>query len=318
MPIPAAQCRTADLLRAVYDRTGAGDGYVSLEVSPHLAHNTEATIEQARRLWVRVARPNLMIKVPGTKAGLPAIRALIAEGINVNVTLLFSVARYLEVITCYRQGLEDRAAMGQPLDRVASVASFFLSRIDTRVDGLLDALSGEAAAALRGQAAVACAGSAYAKLLAAADEPRWNALAGRGAQRQRLLWASTSTKDPAYGELKYVESLIGPDTVTTLPMATLSAYRQRGEPVPRLNAALAQAARVEGALAGLGIDLEQAAGELERDGVRKFAEAFDALMARLSEARARALATATVVPDELPAAEPQGIDEPARPPKGRT
>ncbi|MEQ8486751.1 MAG: transaldolase [Pseudomonadales bacterium] len=283
--------RAADLLRGVYDATAAADGYVSLEVSPHLADDSGATVEQARRLWAQVARPNLMIKVPGTDAGLPALRSLLAEGINVNVTLLFSVSRYRSVLESHRQGLEDRMSAGRPLDRVASVASFFLSRIDSRVDALLDSMPGEAAASLRGRAAIASAESAYEHFVAAADDVRWNVLAGHGAQRQRLLWASTSTKDPAYDEFKYVESLIAPDTVTTLPMATLIGYRQRGEPAQRLGAGTGEGGAISRALARLGVDLEEVAGELELDGVRKFAEPFDALMSQIDGQRALAIAS---------------------------
>lgn len=283
--------RAADLLRPVYDATAAADGYVSLEVSPHLADDTGGTVDQARGLWARVDRPNVMIKVPGTEAGLPALRALVADGINVNVTLLFSVSRYRSVVESHRRGLEDRLAAGRPLARVASVASFFLSRIDTRVDALLDAIPGEAAASLRGRAAIACAAQAYEHFVAGAGDARWNALAGQGAQRQRLLWASTSTKDPAYDEFKYVDALIAADTVTTLPMATLMAYRQRGEPALRLGAGTGEGAAISRALSGLGVDLEQVAGELERDGVRKFVEPFDALMSRIDEQRALAIAS---------------------------
>ncbi len=281
--------RAADLLRSVYDRTGGADGYVSLEVSPHLAHDTAATIEQARRFWDRVDRPNLMIKVPGTSAGLPTVRVLIADGINVNVTLLFSAARYAEVVDCHRQGLVDRAARSLPLDGVASVASFFLSRIDTHVDALLDATPGTMAAGLRGQAALACAGSAYAAFLAAESTAHWQALAHNGAQRQRLLWASTSAKDPAYAELKYVEPLVGPSTVTTLPLATLSAYRQRGEPARRLQATMTRAERITRALAACGIDLDRVAADLEREGLEKFTAAYDRLLERIDEARSQAL-----------------------------
>ena len=280
-----------DTLMPIYEQTGGLDGYVSLEVPPSLARDNESTLKEARRYYKAIDRPNLMIKVPGTEAGLPALRALIADGINVNVTLLFSVSRYRSVVESHRQGLEDRLAAGRPLARVASVASFFLSRIDTRVDALLDANPGEAAASLRGRAAIACAEQAYEHFVAVADDARWNALAGQGAQRQRLLWASTSTKDPAYDEFKYVDALIAPDTVTTLPMATLMAYRQRGEPALRLGAEAGEGTAISRALSALGVDLEQVAGELERDGVRKFVEPFDALMSKIDEQRALAIAS---------------------------
>ncbi|MGE0625712.1 MAG: transaldolase [Pseudomonadales bacterium] len=282
--------RAADLLHPTYERTAKQDGYVSLEVSPHAADDAAATLIEARRLWRAVDRPNLMIKVPGTKAGLPAVRALIAEGINVNVTLLFSVARYAEVVDCHRRGLEDRAAAGQAVDGVASVASFFLSRIDTRVDELLDAQPGPAVGALRGQAAVGSAGMAYAGFLSATDNSAaWQKLARRGAMPQRLLWASTSAKDPAYHELKYVEPLIAPQTVTTLPSSTLDAVRHAGGFQADLRATANRSTGIAGALTGHGIDLERVADELEREGVRKFADAFDTLLDRIGELCDRAL-----------------------------
>jgi transaldolase len=279
--------RAADLFRPVYDEAGGGDGFVSIEVSPHLARDTAATIEEGRRLWAALARPNVMIKVPGTREGVPAIRALVASGVNVNVTLLFSVARYREIAAAYRAGLEDRARRGAPLAHVASVASFFLSRIDTLADARLDRLGTAEAAALRGKAAVASARlayEAYREIRATAD---WQALARRGARPQRLLWASTSTKDPAYGDLMYVEPLIGPETVNTLPPATLDAYRDHGEPAARLGEDLAFARSVPDRLAALGIALDALAGELEREGVRKFVEPYDKLLAAIDRRRAR-------------------------------
>lgn len=270
----------ADLFRAVYDRSDGRDGYVSIEVSPLLADDTDGTVTEARRLWARLGRPNMMIKVPGTTAGLPAIRTLIAAGVNVNVTLLFSPERYRLATLQYFGGLEDRLAAGRPLERVASVASFFVSRIDTLIDRRLDVLAagGEPAArALRGRAAVACAARAYElhEELTASD--RWQVLAARGARPQRLLWASTSTKDPRYSPTKYVEELIAPDTVNTMPLATLTAYRERGRPTLGLEHHLAEVSDAREALERLGIDLEQAAGELEREGVRKFVEPFEEL-----------------------------------------
>lgn len=293
-------CQAADLLRGMYD-TSCGreccgrDGYVSLEVSPHLAYDTAATVAEAKRLWSRVERPNLMIKVPATRAGLPAIRQLIAAGINVNVTLLFGVARYREVADSYLAGLEDRLANGGALDHVASVASFFLSRIDTLVDSFLDR-DGRAQAqelrggALRGRAAIACARLAYREYQELVRSARWQALAARGARPQRLLWASTSTKDPAYDDVKYVEALIGPDTVNTLPPETLAAYRDHGNPALRLEVQMKAARALPGQLAALGIDLDMVSDKLERQGVQKFIEPYERLLATLAR-RASELTT---------------------------
>jgi len=274
--------RAADLLRGAYEASGGRDGYVSLEVSPHLAYQSDDTIAEAQRLWKSVGRPNLMIKVPATRSGLPAIRRLIAAGVNVNVTLLFSVSRYCEVAEAFQDGLEERARRGEPLDRVASVASFFLSRIDTFVDERLDALGSADASSLRGCAATASARLAYQEYKRLIAAPRWQALAARGAQPQRLLWASTSAKDPAYDDLKYVEALVGAETVNTLPPATLAAYRDRGSPALRLEQELEQAHALPERLAALGIDLAAAGRELERQGVQKFVDSYDGLLAALA------------------------------------
>lgn len=271
--------RAADLLRDLYEASGRHDGYVSLEVSPLLAHDTGATLAEARRLWARVARPNLMIKVPATRAGLPAIRRLITEGINVNVTLLFSVARYLEVARAYLAGLADRQTAGDALNGVASVASVFLSRIDTLVDTKLDRMS---ALTLRGQAAIACARLAYQQYRALTRSTSWQRLTAHGAWPQRLLWASTSAKDPAYSDVKYVEALIGPDTVNTLPPDTVAAYREHGNPAVRLEEELEAAHALPEQLAALGIDLEVVGEELERQGVQKFIEPYERLLATLT------------------------------------
>jgi transaldolase len=286
--------RAADLFLPVYERTGGGDGYVSIEVSPHLAHDTDKSVKEAVRLWERLHRPNIMIKVPGTVQGLPAVRQLIARGINVNVTLLFGLGRYREVLRAWLSGLEDRAHAGLPLEAIASVASFFLSRIDTAVDKRLDAMARSGAdksvSALRGTAATACARLAYRIYKEARGSERWRALAARGARPQRLLWASTSTKDPAYGATKYVEALIGPETVNTLPPETLDAYRKHGDPAPRLEQDLAQAAETPARLAAAGIDLETVAQQLEEEGVKKFIEPFDKLLAALDQRRRRVAA----------------------------
>jgi len=286
---------TADLLRPVYDRRDGGDGFVSLEVSPHLAHDSAGTLIEARRLWARVDRPNLFIKVPGTWEGLSTIRQLAAEGINVNVTLLFGLPRYRAVAEAYLDGLAERASRGLPLERVASVASFFLSRIDVLVDPQLEKIAqggGEKArdaASLVGESAIACAKVAremYRELLAG---DRYTVLAARGARPQRLLWASTGTKNPAFSDVKYLDALIGPDTVNTAPLETLVAYRDHGHPAPRLETGLAEAQQVLERLAGLGIDLGAVAQQLEDEGVEKFARPFDSLMESLERKRAAAL-----------------------------
>lgn len=274
----------ADLFTEVYRSSDGNHGYVSLEVSPRLAHDTDATLEEARRLWHALARPNVFIKVPGTAAGLPAIRRLTAEGINVNVTLLFGLPRYQAVAEAYLAGLDDRLAAGEPLHHVASVASFFLSRIDVAIDPRLDALAaagGAAAAqaeALRGKAAIASAKRAYVIYNDRFGGERFAALAAHGARPQWLLWASTGVKDERYPATMYVEPLIGAHTITTLPRETLDAYRQHGDPKPRLADELEQAARTLRALADLGIDLDALTQQLEDEGVDKFVKPFDALL----------------------------------------
>ena len=286
---------TADLLRPVYDRLQGADGFVSLEVSPRLANDSAGTLLEARRLWTRVDRPNLFIKVPGTWEGLAAIRQLIAEGINVNVTLLFGIPRYRAVAEAYLDGLAERAARGLPLERVSSVASFFLSRIDVLVDPLLAKLaekggrSGEMAASLRGETAIASAKVAYKLYRDALSGDRFQALAARGARPQRVLWASTGTKDPSYSDVKYVEALIGPDTVNTMPLETLAAYRDHGKPALRLEQGLQQAMRVLDRLSELGIDLKEVTQQLEEQGVEKFSVPFDNLLRGIEGKRLAAL-----------------------------
>jgi len=279
--------RAADLLRATYEASGQRDGYVSLEVSPHLAHDTDGTAGEAQRLWARVDRPNLMIKVPGTDAGLPAIRGLIGAGINVNVTLLFSVDRYRQAARAHMDGLDDRVRAGKAMTRVASVASFFLSRIDVLVDQRLDGIERAdlraSAQRLRGEAAVACGRSAYQAYLDLTMTARWQNLARAGAQAQRLLWASTGTKDPAYSDVKYVEPLIGAHTVNTMPFETLAAFRDHGRPATRLTDEVEEAARVPGALSALGIELAAVVRQLEEEGVQKFITPYDKLLALLAQ-----------------------------------
>ena len=278
----------ASLLRPLYDSTSAGDGYVSMEVSPHLADDTAASLREGQRLWQRLDLPNALIKIPGTEAGLPVIRELIAAGVNVNVTLLFSPERYRGVARAYIDGLTRRAAAGQAIERVASVASFFLSRIDTAVDRILDGLAGRgqpAARALRGKAAIASACRAYEVYEDTIATREWQALAERGARPQRLLWASTSTKDPSYSPIKYVEELVVPGTVNTMPLDTLNTYRRIGRPELRLERHIAEGCDAREGLERLDVDLEAVAGQLEREGVAKFIEPFDKLQQWLEDKR---------------------------------
>jgi transaldolase len=280
--------RAADLFRPAHERTAGADGFASLEVSPHLAHDTAGTVAEGRRLWGRLERANVMIKVPATRAGIPAIRALIADGINVNVTLLFSPERYREVADAWLGGLEQRAARGADVRAVASVASFFLSRIDTLVDHLLDEHAGQGrgeARAIRGRTATALAARAYDFYGELTSSDRWRELARRGARPQRLLWASTSTKDARYSDIKYVDDLIAAETVNTLPLETLAAYRDHGKGGPGLGAFREEAPRVLRELTALAIDVQQVAQQLEDEGVRKFAEPFDQLQHWLAERR---------------------------------
>lgn len=280
--------RAADEFRSVYDRTAGNDGYVSLEVNPHLAHDTNATVEEARQLWTELARPNVFIKVPATSEGLVAIQELISEGINVNVTLLFGVPRYRHVAEAYVAGLAARAARGNPVNHVASVASFFVSRIDGMVDPLLEkviAQGGKAAdlaKKARGQVAIASAKMAYQIFKEIFWSGRFKELAVQGARVQRLLWASTSTKNPGESDVKYMEALIGPDTVTTAPLETLDAYRDHGDPKARLEHDVEEARLVLEQLPELGISLDHVTRQLEGDGVEKFNKPFDKLLQTLA------------------------------------
>jgi transaldolase len=283
--------RAADSFAPVYRDSNGHDGYVSIEVSPLLARDTGATVAEARALWQRLDRPNIMIKVPGTAEGLPAVRQLLSEGINVNVTLLFSVGRYVEVLDAYMDAIQQRLDQGLDVDRIASVASFFLSRIDVMVDPMLDALAAKhseraaQAAALRGQAAVASAGFAYKRFQEMSAHTRWQALAAAGARPQRLLWASTGTKDPGYSDIKYVEALIARDTVNTLPLETLDAYRDHGEPLERIAAAIDAAPHTMKGLAELGIDMHTITERLEREGIEKFVAPYQSLLTTLGRVR---------------------------------
>jgi len=292
--------KAADIFRPTYDRLNGADGYVSLEVSPALAMDTEGTIANARRLWKAVGRPNLMVKVPGTEAGVPAIRQLISEGININVTLLFGVDPYLRVADAFMTGLEALKAAGGDISRVHGVASFFVSRIDTKIDAAIDARlqggsngqDGERLMTLRGTIAIANAKRAYQRYLEMIETPRWKALAAAGASPQRLLWASTGTKDPAYPDTLYVQSLIGADTVDTMPPKTMDAFRDHGDVSASLTADVAGAERDLAEAETLGLGLDGVTRDLVVDGVKQFADAFDALLKAVSEKRERILAAA--------------------------
>src|SRR5580700_10798764 len=283
----------ADALAGVYRQTQGRDGYISLEVSPYLAMHTGETIEEARRLWREVNRPNLMVKIPGTKPGIPAIRTMIGEGVNINVTLLFSADVYADVAEAYISGLEDFVAKGGDPHKVASVASFFISRIDTLVDSELDkkiAATGNAAEkarieALKGKAAIANAKLTYQLYKEIYSSPRWQRLAQKGAQTQRLLWASTGTKNKAYSDVLYVDELIGADTVNTMPPATMDAHRDHGKPRASLEEDVAGAKKVMDSLPSAGVSMEAVTSKLVDDAVGLFADAADQLYASVQKKR---------------------------------
>jgi transaldolase len=285
----------ADEFRPLYDRTDGKDGYVSLEVNPHLAHDTHGTMGEARRLWAALNRPNVFIKVPATAEGLPAIRQLISEGISVNVTLLFGLPRYRQVVEAYVAGIEARAAQGKPVKHVASVASFFLSRIDTLVDPLVEKFiepggkKADLAKKVRGQVAIASAKMAYQIYEEIFGSNRFKKLAALGARAQRLLWASTGTKNPDYSDVKYIEAVIGPETVNTAPLETLDAYRDHGVPKARLEQDVEEARRVLEGLPELGISIDNVTRQLEDEGVEKFNQPFDKLMETLAQKSPRHL-----------------------------
>jgi transaldolase len=281
--VRAACDEFAALLRAA----GGADGLVSLEVSPVLAGDTAATIHEAERLWAALDRPNAMIKIPGTEAGLPALTHCVAAGINVNVTLLFGVERYAAVIEAWLAGLERRVQAGLPLDGIASVASFFVSRVDSKVDPLLDARDDPSG--LRSKIAIANACAAYRLFEWSLGTPRWDRLAKAGARPQRPLWASTSTKDPRLPDVYYVEALVAPRTVNTLPPETFAAYRDHGRPTVRIHDGVAASPGLLRSLAGEGVDLGAVTHELEEDGVAKFAASYRSLLAGI-DAKAGALA----------------------------
>ena len=283
----------ADCLRPVFEGTARRDGYASLEVSPHLAHDAAATVQEARRLWQVLDRPNVMIKVPATPAGLTAIGTLLTEGININVTLLFSLPVYRQVANIYVQALEQRAANGDDSSTVASVASFFVSRIDTSFDKLVNALIARGALhdvetdlnILRGRVAISSAKIAYQYYQEIFTGDRWDALAARGAATQRLLWASTGVKNPAYADVRYVEELIGPETVNTVPLDTLQAFRDHGVAAGCLEQDVDVARHIMDNIRQLGLPLENITDRLLEDGVNIFIKAFDALLAVVEQQR---------------------------------
>ena len=285
-----------DLFMTLYKESNRGDGYVSLEVSPYLAHDTDGTCQDAARLWAWVDRPNLMIKIPATKAGLPAITRSIAAGINVNVTLIFSVERYQEVMEAYLLGLEQRLEEGEPIDHVASVASFFVSRIDSNVDQRIEEIlaspneNAHYVETHRGKVAIANAVVAYAKHNGVFSGERWEILKEKGAQIQRPLWASTSTKNPAYPDTLYVDALIGPNTVNTIPPKTLHAFRDHGTAELTLDGEWKEADMLFVELESAGISMDEVTQQLEDQGVKSFADAFTSLLDSVEKRRLNALA----------------------------
>ena len=272
--------RAADLFITVYDKTGGKDGFVSLEVSPYLALDTDGTIAQARELWKKVDRKNVMIKIPGTKQGLPAIRECLREGININVTLLFGIPRYIEITEAFMGGLEDRLKEGNSIEGIASVASFFLSRIDVMVDPLLEKKGLEKR---KGKVAIASAKKAYQLYLNMISSDRFKALQAKGAASQRILFASTSTKDPAFSDVLYVENLIGKDTINTLPIATIDAFRDHGNAAETLTQNIEEANTTMEELKNKGIDINIITEKLEAEGIEKFNQAYEKLIKSIDD-----------------------------------
>ena len=283
----------ADLLRPVYERTDGQDGFVSIEVSPYLAHDSEKTLAEVRRFWHTIDRPNLMVKIPSTSAGIPAIRQALAEGININITLMFSLDNYSQVAQAYLSALEERLAAGKDISRIASVASFFVSRVDVLVDQLLQdksKVTGASAGqqqlkALQGKVAIANARLAYQEFKRLFGTPRFEALRQHGARVQRPLWASTGTKNPAYRDVLYVEELIGPNTVNTMPLKTLESFRDHGRVHLSVEEDIPQAQGVLAALEAAGIDYEQVTSQLQEEGVQKFIDSFDKLFQCIEDKR---------------------------------
>ena len=275
----------ADLLRPIYDQTNGQDGFVSIEVSPYLAHDTEGTLAEVRRFWHTIDRPNLMVKIPSTPAGVPAVRQALAEGISINITLIFSLANYRQVAEAYLDALEERLAAGKDISHIASVASFFVSRVDVLVDTLLEdrinavgeSMERQKLKALQGKAAIANARLAYQEFKGLFNSPRFAALKQRGAHVQRPLWASTGTKNPAYRDVLYVEELVGPDTVNTMPLKTLESFRDHGRVRLSIVENLSQAQADLAALEEVGIHYDQVTRQLQAEGVQKFIDSFQKL-----------------------------------------
>jgi transaldolase/transaldolase/glucose-6-phosphate isomerase len=267
--------RAADLFKQVYKKTNGLDGFVSIEVSPHLAHDTEKTIKQARELWKAVDRKNVMIKIPATKEGLPAIRTCVSEGININITLLFGLLRYEEVAEAYLSGLEDRVQANKPIDQITSVASFFLSRIDVLIDPELRSKGRDD---LKGQVAIASAKKAYEIYKRIFFGSRFKSLENKGAKRQRLLWASTGTKDPTFSDIKYISALIGPETINTITLETLAAFMDHGLPETHLEEDMDKASKIFEQLKELNIDIDAVTQKLEEEGIEKFNKSYDDIL----------------------------------------
>jgi transaldolase len=267
--------RAADFFKSVYQDTNGEDGFVSLEVSPHLAHNTDGTINQAREFWKAINRKNVMIKIPGTSEGLHAIRMCISEGININITLLFGLPRYKQVTDAYIAGLEDRIKNNEPIDQIASVASFFLSRIDVLIDPLLQE---KGLGKFKGQVAIASAKKAYEIYKEVFNSDRFKKLEAKGAKRQRVLWASTSSKDPSFSDVKYIEALIGPETINTIPVETLEAFNDHGKAEIHLEDNVDKASQLMAQLKEKGIDINAITQQLEDEGIEKFNKAYDKLL----------------------------------------
>lgn len=279
--------RAADILKPVYQKAKGRDGFVSLEVSPHLANDSEGSIKQAMQLWKAVGRENVMIKIPGTTEGLPAIRKCISEGVNINITLLFGLERYRKVTDAYISGLEDRLNANQPIDHIASVASFFLSRIDVLIDPVLEE---KGLGKLKGEVAIASAKEAYHIYKEVFQSERFKKLEKQGAKSQKVLWASTSVKDPSFSDVKYVEALIGPDTINTLPLETIEAFRDHGKTENHLENNLLNANKVLQQLKENGINIDDITQKLEAEGVEKFNNAYDKLLNAIDAKKKKALA----------------------------
>lgn len=279
--------QAADILKPIYDKSKGRDGYVSLEVSPLLANDTEGTIKQARQLWEAVGRKNVMIKIPGTAEGLPAIRKCISEGININITLLFGLERYRQVTDAYLSGLEDCLKDNKPIDNIASVASFFLSRIDVMVDPVLKEKKLDK---MVGEVAIASAKMAYHIYKDVFENERFRNLAKLGATTQKVLWASTSAKDPAFSDVKYVEALIGPDTINTLPLETIDAFRDHGKAESHLESDLLGAKRILQQLEDNKINLDEITQKLEEEGIQKFNKAYNQLLSAIDTKKKKAVA----------------------------